>query len=162
MATKKSDVERAERAALALRLRASGAGYDAIGRQLGVSTPTAWRCVQAALDEIRSEPAPELIELECARLDRMLVAIWPLAIGHTETLPSGREKRHAPSVEAIDRVLKIMQRRARMLGLDAPTKKEISGNVLMRGAVEKAAEAHGLDPKEVLAQAEKLFRELSE
>ena len=162
MGTKKSDVERAERAALALRLRASGAGYEAIGRQLGCSTATAWREVKSGLKEIQSEPAPELIELESARLDRLLVAIWPYAIGFTETRQDGKEKRHAPSPEAIDRVLKIQARRAKLLGLDAPTKKDVTGEWIMKGAVERAAEQYGLDPREVLAQAERLFRELSE
>jgi hypothetical protein len=52
-------------------------------------------------------------ELELTRLDAMLLPLW-------RRVQAGEEK-------AIDRALRIMERRARLLGLDAPTRGELSG-----------------------------------
>ena len=51
-----------------------------------------------------TETLIEVAEIELARLDDLLGAVW--------------EKAKAGSLESIDRALKIMDRRARMLGLD--------------------------------------------
>ena len=73
----------------------------------------AYKRITHALAEINrqvSESADELRTLEACRLNELLNALWVRAIG-------GDEK-------AIDRVLRIMERRARLLGLDAPTRTE--------------------------------------
>jgi hypothetical protein len=90
----------------ALDLRLAGATYRQIGERLGVSPPIAWKHTQAALQQAPHEPAQEVREIELARLDRLHMAHWPQALGG--------------SVEATDRVLKLMDRRVRLLGLDQP------------------------------------------
>jgi hypothetical protein len=91
------------------------------------------------------EPAEELRTMEVARLDQMLLGLWPKAIkGDTW---------------AVDRVLKIMERRAALLGLDAPVKRELSGSVELRTYAERVAGDLGLEPAEVLAQAERIIAE---
>lgn len=90
----------------ALDLRLAGATYRQIGERLGVSTPIAWKHTQAALQQAPHEPAQEVREIELARLDRLHMAHWPQALGG--------------NVEATDRVLKLMDRRVRLLGLDHP------------------------------------------
>ena len=97
-----------EREARALQLRKAGASFEQIGRALGVSTPRAWRIFQRGLARVVHEPAEELRQLEALRLDGLLTAMWPHAM--------------AGKGWAVDRVLAIMQRRARLLGLDAPTR----------------------------------------
>jgi len=62
----------------------------------------------AQLETAAIETAEEIRRLELERLDAMLFAIGP-------------EVRKG-SYGAIDRALKIMERRARLLGLDAPVK----------------------------------------
>lgn len=104
-----------ERQKQALDLRKSGATYDAIGQALGISTQGAYKAVIRALDSLNakiSEGAEQLRRLELERLDRLFLAVYPAAI-------SG-------SFEAVDRALKVMARRARLLGLDAIEKAEIS------------------------------------
>src|SRR6186713_657770 len=88
----------------ALDLRLAGATYRQIGERLGVSLPIAWKHTQAALRQAPQEPAQELRQIELARLDRLHMAHWSQALGG--------------STDATDRVLKIMDRRARLLGLD--------------------------------------------
>jgi hypothetical protein len=63
--------------------------------------------------------------LELERLDALLAVLWPLAVAAQ------------PDQYAIDRVLAIMARRARYLGLDAPEKKDVTsdGKPLALGVV---------------------------
>jgi len=97
----------AERRGQALALRKAGSGYAAIARQLGYAGPSgAYKAIVTALRALTREPAEELRTLELARLDDLLAGLWADA-----------RKGH---VLKIDRVLKIMARRAALLGLDAP------------------------------------------
>ena len=99
----------AERQARAIELRKAGLGYAAIARQLGYGGPSgAYGAIMTALRALTREPAQELRELELARLDDLLLGLWTDA--------------RRGSVAKVDRVLKIMARRAALLGLDAPTR----------------------------------------
>jgi hypothetical protein len=103
--TGKKQVEQAERRRHALALRAAGVGYEDIAKQVGLSGPgPAYKIVQAALKATYREPADEVRKLELERLDRLTLALWQRAKGGES--------------EAIDRVLKLMDRRAKLLGLD--------------------------------------------
>jgi hypothetical protein len=100
----------AARAQQALDLRIAGATYRQIATSLAVSLKTAYRAVQAALGELDDEVqqrAERLRELEAARLDRLNVA---LANG----IKSGDPR-------AVVAAVRVMERRAKLLGLDAPT-----------------------------------------
>jgi hypothetical protein len=113
----------------ALDLRKAGFSYAAIGNRLQVSGEQARLDVMAALKQLSEHQDTETAEyrsLELERLDRMLVSVWSDALkGH---------------LGAIDRVLKISERRSRLMGLDAPVKQEHSGNVgvTWRDLVEQA------------------------
>ena len=74
----------------------------------------------AALKATLQEPADELRTLELERLDRLLLGVWGQAAKGNQG--------------AVDRALKIMERRARLLGLDAPTKvqQENVGDTVIR------------------------------
>lgn len=106
--------EHAEQQRKALELRKAGASYDQIASQLKVSNRSvAWKLVKTAIDDIIREPAEEVLQLELARLDAMLLGVWTDAKGG--------------NAAAIDRALRIMDRRASYLGLDAPKRSEHSG-----------------------------------
>jgi len=113
-ATNKTSAARArtlERQVKALELRRMGKGYAEIARALGIGKSQAHRLVQAGLQEAREQitaNADELRAEELSRIDGMLSGIWPDA-----------RKGH---LGAVDRVLKLMERRARLLGLDAPAR----------------------------------------
>lgn len=95
--------ERHSRTIQALQLRASGATYRQIGQALGVSEPTAWRLVQQESEAAIRESAAEVLELELQRLDRMQMGLWPDAIDG--------------NVRAVEATLRIMDQRAKLLGL---------------------------------------------
>lgn len=96
----------AERDRQALELRKAGAQFSVIAARLGYANESgAYKAVQRGLKATLQEPADELRTLETQRLDRMLMAVWQDAI-------SG-------DVKAVDRVLRIIEQRARLLGLNA-------------------------------------------
>jgi hypothetical protein len=104
----------AERQRQALELRRAGATYDQIAVKLGYKGHQgAWKAVQSALRKTLKEPAVAVRRLENDRLDRLTLALWPRAI-------SG-------DLKAIDRVLRIMVRRADLNGLDAAKETRVTG-----------------------------------
>ena len=117
----------AERRLQAIALRRSGLNYRDIGRHLGVSRTQAYNDVMHALDELNKltlEATKIHQTLELDRLDGLMAAIW--------------EQAQEGSLAAVDRVLKIMDRRAKLLGLDTPTKiapTTMDGDDLPGGAV---------------------------
>jgi len=91
----------------ALEMRKAGLPYQKIADALGYSNHSgARKAVIAAMKKTLREPAEEVRELEIARLDDLINAVW-----HFRAKP-----------EYLDRILKIMERRSKLLGLDAPTK----------------------------------------
>jgi len=101
----------AERRVQALELRKAGASYRQIGKTLGTSQVQAYRDVQRmlqALAKVETDKARELRSLEDERLNDLLLVLWPQA--------------KKGNLGAIDRIVRIMERRARLFGLDAPTK----------------------------------------
>ncbi len=112
-----STLQTTQKRADAIRLRLAGCSYDQIAERLGYANrSSAFKAVEAGRLAILAEPAREMVALECARLDELMVALWPQAL--------------AGDVQAVDRVLRIMERRARYLGLDAPARTEQSDGVL--------------------------------
>lgn len=90
----------------AFRLRSQGLSYREIGFRLGIDTSTAYRRCQRALAAVPAEDVQEHRALELDRLDALQYAIWEKAVNG--------------NLNAIDRVLAIMTRRSKLLGLDAP------------------------------------------
>jgi AraC-like DNA-binding protein len=91
-------------AAQVIQLRLSGHSYDEIAQYLGLSKRRVQRIVERELSRSFREPTELLLQLELDRLDALQRAYWDAAI--------------AGDGEAADRVLRIMDRRARYLGLD--------------------------------------------
>lgn len=128
----------AQRDAEAVRLRVEGHTYQHIADQLGYNDRSdARKAVEGALTASIREHADELRQMELIRLDSLwLEAMKVLHAAHV-TVSNGKvvtvEKDgekvpvpdDAPVLQAIDRLLKIMERRSKLLGLDAPAKVEV-------------------------------------
>lgn len=97
----------------ALELRKRGYNFRQIAQALDITVSSAHKTVQVAIAEIPRDNAIDVRLLELERVDRMLDAIWDAAT-------SG-------DVRAIDTALRLMERRAKYLGLDAPVKAELTG-----------------------------------
>lgn len=104
------------KAAKAVELRMEGKGFPEIAKELGYnSRQAAHDAVMRALRETLREPAEELIRLDLERLD----ALWQIQY---LTAQGGDPM-------AMAACMKIMERRARLLGLDAPAKQEVKSTV---------------------------------
>ena len=127
-------LETAERDAEVCRLRATGIGFPEIGRRLGMSRQGAHAAHKRALREVVREAADDVRAIELDRLDTLYrTALGVMAKTHP-MVQNGRVMRDAdgrpvedsmPRLQAIDRLLRIQERRARLLGLDAPAKTDV-------------------------------------
>ena len=100
----------------AFQLRRGGASYREIAEALQVSHQTAANDVAAILKQVNARTQDVALEyrtMQLARLDAMLMGVWG--------------KASKGELGAVSMVIKIEERRARLLGLDAPARQEISG-----------------------------------
>jgi len=111
------------KAAKALELRMEGKTFDEIAEEVGYAgRQGAHDAVIRSLKEITREPAEELLKLDLERLDKMFGVHYLNA--------------QAGDPQALAACMKIMERRAKLLGLDAPVKQEVqqTGGVVVVGA----------------------------
>jgi hypothetical protein len=88
------------------QLRKAGWSFEDIGRKFGFANRKGphWHYSQV-LKEMVHEPAEEVRTLELERLDDLLARLWP-------------DKDEGLELDVLDRILRIMERRAKLLGLD--------------------------------------------
>lgn len=107
----------ATRALSAFALHLAGATDGQIAKQMGYASASvaraAWQSTLAG--SVSMQEREEVRKSEAARLDRMQMAWWNKAID-----PKASEQATATRM-----VLAISERRARLLGLDAPTRVEV-------------------------------------
>ena len=121
-AAAKSSVRRirtTEKTLKALELRKQGMNYTQIGEELGCARSTACRYVLSELENLADkcrEEAVHVRDLELQRLDELYLIAYRAII-------SGN------SLAGIDRCLRIMERRAKLLGLDVAAKVDVQGLV---------------------------------
>ena len=104
-------IEAQEKRRKAVELRRAGVSYAQIAAQLDMARSSVHKTVSKALAELQADlddQARLLQAQEADRLDHLQVKLWAKALGG--------------DVAAIDKVLKLMERRARLLGLDQPQK----------------------------------------
>ncbi|MGQ4351973.1 hypothetical protein [Streptomyces drozdowiczii] len=140
----------AEKEAEAARLRSSGWTYQRIADHLGWNNKgDAHHAVQKVLRDTVQEAGDDLRALELSRLDVLYVAATDVLERHHVTVSHGKIVAgldgeplldDAPVLQAIDRLLRIQERRARLLGLDAPIKKDVSLTDERVAAIEALAE----------------------
>lgn len=129
-----ASVETAERDAQACRLRSQGWTYEDIARELGyANSGCAYTGTQRAMLAIVQEPAEELLAIHLDRLREMyrtardIMTQTHLMVQHgkvvTWATADGRQiplEDPMPKLAAIDRMTRVLQREAKLLGLDAP------------------------------------------
>lgn len=124
----------AERAARAIELRKQGLSYREIADRLGfASAQGAWAAVRRGLDKLVTEPARELRLLELARLDGLTAALW------------ARATADPPDISAVNALLRISERRARLTALDQRIPEDEGSNGALEAiaaAIERARKAY--------------------
>ena len=110
-----------QRTGQALEMRAQGHTYLQIGQALGITAPSAHELVMRELEreaERNAGKADLLRELENQRMDEL----WALAFAKART----GDKEQLPGILA---ALRVSERRSKLLGLDAPVKQEVVGDI---------------------------------
>ncbi|WP_098892259.1 hypothetical protein [Streptomyces sp. or3] len=156
----------AERDARAAELRSKGWTYRRIAAELGWKQGAdAYNAVQRVLKETVREAGEEVRALELERLDGELARladvereVWAVLKRKHVTVSNGQVIRvdgeplldDAPVLQAADRLVKIedarlknSERRAKLLGLDAPTKQAITITPERAAALEQLVEELG-------------------
>lgn len=141
-----TSIAQAQRRAEILRLRLDGLTLEQIGERMGIKPDTVHGIITRALTTMTKEPAQELLALELGRCDALLneamqtvKAFHPMVSGGKVVYgpifdEQGQPKRdavtgevlmsaiadRAPTLAAIATAIRVMERRAKLLGLDAP------------------------------------------
>lgn len=131
----------AQRRVEAVNLRAAGATFDAIGKQLGISMQGAHQLVKSALKSLAKEEtmgAERLRALELRRIDSMLAGLWNdlyvREVRITKDAQGAEARTEHITTEVKPEIgrllLKCITRRCALLGLDQP--KEIDLRTFQR------------------------------
>lgn len=127
----------AARDAAAVRLRAQGASVEEIAATLGYANKgTASKAVQRALQAVVRPDVEQLRALQGDELDAIQQECWRIiSTPHPKVSASGRivvdpstgepVTDPAPIVAALNTLVRVGERRAKLLGLDGPAKVEI-------------------------------------
>lgn len=97
-----------------LELTLQGNSIRAIAAVVGKSPARVHQVLSAAIDELRAQNAKtteQIVEIQVAQLDALVLSHW--------------ESRAEPEHAAV--ILKTMERRAKLAGLDQPDKSELFG-----------------------------------
>lgn len=113
--TPRRDARSAARRKTALALRVEGLSLAAIGEKLGISKQRAHQLLATELAEVareRKDLAEHQLEAELAAIDFVIAGMAP--------------KVAKGDAKAATAYLRAMERRAKLLGLDAPTKTDLT------------------------------------
>ena len=134
-----------ERSAMVLDLYKRGMTMRATAEELNCTESQVGNDIRSYIDELRRmglQSAAQYRQVQLERIQDSVRAIWPMVL-------AGR-------MEAINTLIKLMEREARLLGLDAPTKVDLTAKI------RALAEAEGQNPDEALDIADAVYREVIE
>jgi hypothetical protein len=143
------DVTATERADHALKLRAAGLEWAEVAAAAGYAGPgPAHRAVMRLLDGRTAESVDHLRQVEGAHLDRAQRELWAVVMDPGPLVSAGKviygsdgkpEPNRDVQVNALNALIRLSQRRARIFGMDAP-----SQTVHLRAEVELDSAIQGL------------------
>ena len=107
--SKVPDPDLVDREIKVLELRRAGLTWQRIAEETGYADASgAYLAYKRAIKRTMQQPADELREQELDRIDRLQLALWPKAMKGDNA--------------SINTIVRLMERRARLLGLDTPIK----------------------------------------
>jgi hypothetical protein len=146
----------AERDLRIFKMRQAGVASNEIARRFGLSTGAVNSAIRRQLEKLNREALmayPEVLRLELERLDALQQAIWPLTQHRKVTLDDGTEVTLEPDLRAVQQVLSVMDRRARLLGMEQTNINVMvdAGDSMQRavlaGSIEQALDKDAFSPE---------------
>jgi hypothetical protein len=127
-----------DRDAAAVELRREHLNFRQIATQLGFASPSsAYEAVQRGLADMRQEASDEVKQMELDRLDDIARGLHRVFVTphFVVSAATGKVARHpdtdevliddGPVIQAGAALLRVMERRAKLLGLDAPARSRV-------------------------------------
>lgn len=143
----------AERDARIFALKKAGVSAREIAKRFDMTTSAVSKAIQRQLEKLNQESKLNYIEvlrMELERLDALQASIWPMTQNRKQASPDGTEVTIEPDLKAVQQVLSVMDRRAKLLGMD-----RMNVNVSLADAPSSAGQI-----KVSLAGAEKAAAEI--
>lgn len=111
----------AERDSRIFKMRQAGVAISEIAKRFNISTKVVSNAVNRQLEKLNKEDGLvylDVLRMELERLDSLQAALWPLTQHRKVTLDDGTEVQIEPDMKAVQQVLAISDRRAKLLGMD--------------------------------------------
>jgi hypothetical protein len=111
----------AERDLRIFKMRQAGIPIAEIARRFNVGSTTVSASIRRQLGKLNQEALlayPEVLQMELERLDALQSAIWPMTQHRKQRLDDGTEVSIEPDIKAVSTVLSILDRRAKLLGME--------------------------------------------
>lgn len=145
----------AERDLRIFKMRQAGVANSEIARRFNISVGAVNQSVQRQLQKLNREALlayPEVLRMELERLDALQQAIWPLTQHRKVKADDGTEISVEPDLKAIQQVLSIIDRRARLLGMEQTNinlnvEQPDIHRVSLAGATNQAAKVDAFNPE---------------
>ena len=122
----------AERDFRIFQMRKTGTSTQEIAKRFNISTKAVNYAIQRQLSRMNQEALlayPEVLRMELERLDSLQQSVWPLTQHRKVTAPDGSEIVVEPDLRAVQQLLSIMDRRAKLLGMEAININVINDNI---------------------------------
>ena len=111
----------AERDARIFALKNAGVSSREIAKRFDMTTSAISKAIQRQLEKLNQESRlnyVEVLRMELERLDALQASIWPMTQNRKQANPDGSEVTIEPDLKAVQQVLSVMDRRAKLLGMD--------------------------------------------
>lgn len=111
----------AERDVRIFKMRQAGVATSEIARRFGMTNSGVSTAIRRQLTRLSNEALlayPEVLQMELERLDSLQSAIWPLTQHRKVKMDDGTEVSVEPDMKAVQTVLSIIDRRAKLLGME--------------------------------------------
>lgn len=111
----------AERDVRIFKMRQAGVATAEIARRFGMTNSGVSTAIRRQLTRLSNEALlayPEVLQMELERLDSLQSAIWPLTQHRKVKMDDGTEVSVEPDMKAVQTVLSIIDRRAKLLGME--------------------------------------------
>lgn len=149
----------AERDLRVFKMRQAGVSTHEIARRFDMSTSGVNQAVRRQLEKMNKEALlayPEVLRMELERLDNLQAAIWPMTQHRKVKMDDGTEVAVEPDMKAVQQVLSIIDRRAKLMGMEASSNinvnmdirnTETTINATLAGAAQSPAAVNAFDPE---------------
>lgn len=153
----------AERDARMFKMRQAGVAVGDIAKRFGISPKAVHTAMQRQLEKLNGEALmayPDVLRMELERLDNLQAAIWPLTQHRKVKMDDGTEIQVEPDLKAIQQVLLIMDRRAKLLGMDQKNvniQMDVNSNQTIKASLSGSIQAIAVDAFDPEKEAKQLL-----